>query len=763
MSQVTGKSAHPVTISKIKRLKGFATFRDFSWPPDLHPFSRYNLIYGWNATGKTTLSRLLQALERGEAPACEAVTVEPSGGGTVTRDQFPENQSVSIRVYNSDFVTRNVFPSDGNVPPVFVLGEQRKEDQAKLEQARTRLTQLSPELGRLRSDVKKATKAVEDFEKDRAKSIKDALQPAGLDPYRNYNRAHFESKATQSAGQGKPGVSVMTETEREAILVTTRQQRLGDLQGLPTWLRLPGDYVERVLELLSRQVAAQAIEEFLLNPGLARWVEEGLRLHPSGDRDTCKFCMAQLSGERIDALEGHFNDAFTKLMDDIDSCLTDLKGEVESAHRQPPDESRVYTQFRQSYAASVQALETTLAEVKSAFSELIRALDEKKENAFAIVDLDESMLRVDVGSLTKLNELIENHNKHSKGLDQAKKQACAEYEEEAVRSALPKFMELVEARRVAQNSLESTRAEIEQLQRTVPDLEQGLQDHRTPAEELNRDLVAYLGHDEIQFEAFGAGYRILRRGKSADRLSEGERTAISVLYFLRTLTQEGFDLRRSVIVLDDPVSSLDEGSLYSAYGFIQKRTCEAAQVIVLTHNFTFFRLVRDWLSHCKSHERAYFSVVSIGVGDQRCSDLRPLDPMLERYHSEYHFLFSLVQKHAEAVDAERLEAYYQMPNVARRLLEAFFAFRKPGPRKSVTDVIRNAGFDGPKTALIIRFCHTYSHNDVVSEPAHDPSVLSETGAAMRAVLELMAHLDQAHVDEMKTLCARATPNGAAQL
>jgi wobble nucleotide-excising tRNase len=721
------------------------------------------LIYGWNATGKTTLSRLLQAIERGEAPTCEAVTLELSGGGTVTRDQFQENQRVSIRVYNSDFVTRNVFPSDGKVPPVFVLGEQRQEEQAQLDEARTRLAQLHPQLVKLQTDANKATKAVEDFEKDRARSIKDALQPSGIDPYRNYHRGGFEAKANELAKKSEPGVSAMTDTEREKVLVKTRQQRLDTLQCLPAWTRLPGEFVERVKGLLSRQVAAQAIEEFLLDPGLARWVEQGLRLHPIEDRDTCKFCLSQLSRERIDALEGHFNEAFAKLMTDIDSCLTDLKRETESANRTAPDESRLYTQFRQNYAASVLALETTVAEVKNSFGELIRALNEKKENVFATVDLNETMLRVDVGSLTRLNNVIEDHNQHSKGLDQAKNRACAEYEEEAVRSALPKFMELVEARNLAGNNLESTRAEIKQLSRTVADLEQGLRDHRTPAEELNRDLIAYLGHDEIQFETHETGYRIMRRGQPADRLSEGERTAISVLYFLRTLTQEGFDLRRSVIVLDDPVSSLDEGSLYSAYGFIQKRTCEAAQVIVLTHNFTFFRLVRDWLSHCKSHERAYFSVVSIGVGDQRCSDLRPLDPMLERYHSEYHFLFSLVQKHAEAADAERLEAYYQMPNVARRLLEAFFAFRKPGPRKSFTDVIRNAGFDGPKTALIIRFCHTYSHNDVVSEPAHDPSVLSETGAAMRAVLELMAHLDQAHVDEMKTLCARATPNGAAQL
>ena len=49
-------------ITKINKLKYFGIFQNFSWDV-LDNFKKKNLIYGWNYSGKTTLSRLFQALE----------------------------------------------------------------------------------------------------------------------------------------------------------------------------------------------------------------------------------------------------------------------------------------------------------------------------------------------------------------------------------------------------------------------------------------------------------------------------------------------------------------------------------------------------------------------------------------------------------------------------------------------------------------------------------------------------------------------------
>ena len=75
---------YPMTvIDRISKLKHPGTLHDFTWPQDLPEFGRYNLIYGWNGSGKTTISRLFRALEMQTAPAnCE---IEFSINGTVVR------------------------------------------------------------------------------------------------------------------------------------------------------------------------------------------------------------------------------------------------------------------------------------------------------------------------------------------------------------------------------------------------------------------------------------------------------------------------------------------------------------------------------------------------------------------------------------------------------------------------------------------------------------------------------------------------------
>ena len=49
-------------LDRIKRIRGYGIFKDFSWPTSLPPFGRVNLIYGWNGSGKTTLSKVLRSL-----------------------------------------------------------------------------------------------------------------------------------------------------------------------------------------------------------------------------------------------------------------------------------------------------------------------------------------------------------------------------------------------------------------------------------------------------------------------------------------------------------------------------------------------------------------------------------------------------------------------------------------------------------------------------------------------------------------------------
>jgi len=50
-------------IVSINKVKHFGLFKDFKWSGDIPGFRQYNLIYGWNYSGKTTLSRIFRCIE----------------------------------------------------------------------------------------------------------------------------------------------------------------------------------------------------------------------------------------------------------------------------------------------------------------------------------------------------------------------------------------------------------------------------------------------------------------------------------------------------------------------------------------------------------------------------------------------------------------------------------------------------------------------------------------------------------------------------
>src|SRR5258706_7223206 len=120
-------------IRKIQRLKSFGVFEDFQWAPDLPVFNKYNLIYGWNYSGKTTISRALRCFElktrHPDFPSAE-VNLELDGGGTCNLSEFRDIPR--ILVFNSDFVKENIHFEEGQANPIFILGQKDIDKQKTL-------------------------------------------------------------------------------------------------------------------------------------------------------------------------------------------------------------------------------------------------------------------------------------------------------------------------------------------------------------------------------------------------------------------------------------------------------------------------------------------------------------------------------------------------------------------------------------------------------------------------------------------------------
>ena len=211
-----------------------------------------------------------------------------------------------------------------------------------------------------------------------------------------------------------------------------------------------------------------------------------------------------------------------------------------------------------------------------------------------------------------------------------------------------------------------------------------------------------------------------------------------------------------VVVLDDPVSSLDENSIYLAFGFIKQHTQNAAQLFLLTHNFTFFRLVRNWFHYLPGQRNGrtdrqparFYMLDLVRDSEPRSTTILPLDNLLKQYESEYHYLFARVYRERSVSSRSTLEHLYDLPNIARRLLESFLAFRRPQVSRDLWTKLKDSDFDQSRKTRIIRFVNTHSHIDGICEPEHDLFLLGEARPVLDDILEFMEFEDPSHYRAM---------------
>jgi len=521
----------------------------------------------------------------------------------------------------------------------------------------------------------------------------------------------------------------------------------------------------QVTALLKRSIVAQTIDELANDSAVSAWVQQGLSLHQGeGKTDTCRFCGNQLSTERRAALEAHFNDAFAAFQQDLEQVINDIKLQCKSLKAVTfPDESRFYDNLVEEVRPAVANSKLVIQSVNQELDELIKALERKKAHPFEALTLNEgehpesTELNPLYAAINAVNVVIDRHETTTTNLNDEVKQACYLLEQDYTLEALPKFEALNKSVAEAEAALSTTKEKPYKLRDQISTIERELVEHRRPAEELNNELKAYLGRDELQFDIKDTGYALTRGGQPALNLSEGERTAIAFLYFLKSLEDRDFDLSKGIVVIDDPVSSLDANSLFSAFGYMKERTKACHQLIILTHNFSFFRQVRNWFHHLKGQNRKnvemrparFYSILTTHAEGERTAILSSIDPLLEQFESEYHFLFRQIYDLANSAAASTLLAdLYGVPNMARRLLETFMSYRFPDAAGDLFKRFERCDFDTEKKTTILRLLNTYSHSGGISEPEHDPSVLAETQAVLLTILELIESVDNDHYQGM---------------
>lgn len=731
-------------LKKIRRLERLGIFSSHSWDLNLQDFGRYNLIYGWNGSGKTTLCNLFAALSTGSIAAYPELDYEVETATGILNSG--EALASKIRVFNQAYVTRNVNTVSGKASPVLVLGEANKKvaDDIAADEAA-----LATKLDRVRTLEEKSRQARAQRNKlfsDIAKTI--GLNTSGL-ATRNYRKPDaekdfdaLEEKSVLDDQQVAAQVHELKQLARPDVPQVAEPRLRIDkdemsLEEFLSCVKQKGD------ELCAQIAESKVIERLSENADIAQWVEEGVELHKRHVSQTCEFCGQGLPSERMNALSVHFSDADRKLKNEIDALLSILDGAITTiSTTRAPDKANLYDELQNKYQVAVDEFTGAKRAVGEQVQVFRQAVAVKKTKTTVSIRLEADLDGTALGSaLANVNTEIRKHNEKTAHFNASKNSARKKLE-------VHYLSMIYDDVKALEKTIAAIEAELKEIQEGHPQRAEdvgivGLTErirlnrliisstHRG-CEQINSGLKTFLGRGDLQFEVEEDGYILMRDGKLAENLSEGEKTAIGFVHFVNYLKEHGFDPATGIVVIDDPVSSLDSNSIFEAFAFLKNAVKDAKQVFVLTHNFDFLRLLINWVKNSRQKVGYYMLKNTFDDAGVRTATIDVLDKLLREHETEYHYLFKLLYLYQSD---GTIESAYKMPNIARKVLETFLMFRVPSGESMYMklETLRPL-FDGNKLTAIYKFTNDQSH---VTGKGFDPSLVPETQKSVKYLLEMI--------------------------
>jgi len=742
-------------ITKINKIKNFGIYKNFSWG-DLIDFKKENLLYGWNYSGKTTLSKLFQNLEFQDKekyfPGSEfELTIDLDGNISTYNHNNLKDFPFIVKVFNSNFIHRvftfDTSNSDFN-PISFYLGDPSGELDKKIKHLEKKNSQLE-KIKNLRCQP-----VIDEFEAYHKNNGKFSAKAKEI--RENYLDNKFDQNKLNKGILKRIAENIKADLTSHILSDIERDKAKSEALAENTFDEQQEDFsfsqniktlTQQVKEILEDTAPKSLTFANLDNDtALFKWVQQGLSLHE--DETECQFCTTTLPENRIQDLNSYYSKKLKEIQSAIESASIAISEEKERLKIPFPNEKNLGKSFQKSYSIAISNYQDVAKKYDKQLSILLKDLKGKSSDYFNSIPAT----KIEIVSLDhafeEIKSSLKSHNDWLSKFDQNKKIATTKIlnhfvakfllEEDYNHKELNhgkaiKTIEEIERRKSA-NSNEKT------------NLEASLKSFVKGQKELNDILKTLLHRDDIKIEIKNDKFTLERGGYPANNLSEGEKSAIAFAYFLTELKAFKEDvpskLSKSIVFIDDPISSLDSNHIFQVRSLISNffKESEFAQLFISTHNFEFFSVILDTNlfghknkdSKGKNKRPLYF----IKRNDNNTSELKKLPLSFSSYKSEYVGLFHTINDFNETENKEDFPNILILPNAVRRFLELYTLMKYPSDKEvdhRVKKIFNPEDHPSHNTKLL----HWFSHqNQFEKIQQHDDKILQLEGA----VKELLEHI-----------------------
>lgn len=165
------------------------------------------------------------------------------------------------------------------------------------------------------------------------------------------------------------------------------------------------------------------------------------------------------------------------------------------------------------------------------------------------------------------------------------------------------------------------------------------------------------------------------------------------------------------------------------------------QLFISTHNFEFYNLVYDWFSKTKQTTHSLYLVERTKNSHKDESLLKESNHFIEKFKSEYVYLFSIIYKFHQS-PTDTFENLYHLPNIMRRFVETYLNFKflsTTNIEESIAELILNS----VECERARKFMHYYSHS-LTTDKFMKFADLAECTDVVNIIIESVKNNDAVH-------------------